>query len=302
MENFDIKTIDIKDIHTFSFSVSEEINDKYLLKFLRTSILDKDIPLNKNTTFYYRFLKESLTYEIVLFDTKVDSLIFEPLVFEEFYKDENIERNSIDLFLTKEYFCLYKEREFVFLKVIKDVSDDEIKEYISKTYNLNVSNIYNFDESKIEELKKEYVKNKKVKPQASFVFEDKSFTYFKLFTLLGAFLLLGGLYFKDPLVLNEETSSKDLEYYKSGYEKLLDKHARDYDIDETRELLKYLKIYKVRLINLEYKNKKTAVLISHKNKQNLFDFISVFEKRIKINKIEFRDEEKQFFMDLVIKN
>ena len=112
-----VKVLASDSVLSFSINVTEKIDSKYIDDFIRTSIDTQNIQINKNSSFYYKFLETSSSYEIIVFDKTHKNLVLEPFILLGYY-DDFISNNSIDVFLTNKFFVLFIDKKFQLFKNI----------------------------------------------------------------------------------------------------------------------------------------------------------------------------------------
>ena len=308
MKNKDnVEIIDSKAITTLSQKVTQEIDSKYLLEFIKTSILNSNIPTDKNTQYYYKYIESSLSYEILIFqNNNTNNFILEPFIFLAFY-DINETVNSVDVFVSNETFVLFKNRELLVLKNVENVSNEDIKIYVYQTYNIKIDNFIQIDKETIQQLKTKYLLNnyKKIDIKFHKIIENKSFTFFIIFltvtTLLSLYILstkMDNSNIKDSKA-NKSPQTVLVQNHFSKLEKIYNKHNLK-NIEKTIELFKYLKLQGITLETFEYKSNKIYANIVDKQKKKLLDFITVYTEDIEINSIEFNENDSVFIMSVEI--
>ncbi|MEA3353852.1 MAG: hypothetical protein U9Q33_08565, partial [Campylobacterota bacterium] len=150
-----IKFIDARDIQTTSLKVTEKIQSKYLLQFIKNNLANQELFITTNSYFYYTFLESTSTYEIIIFNHQDSfNIILEPFLFETLYKDTNPQ--GYDIFFTDNYFTVYKNGEFLLLKQITDVSQEDIEIYVSQTYHMDINNVTYIDKTGLGQLKEKH--------------------------------------------------------------------------------------------------------------------------------------------------
>lgn len=287
-----------KDIQTFSFPVDEEISNKYVLEFIRTSISESTQEISKEHYFYYTYLSKSLSYEVIVLELNKKDNIPEPFIFEAFYKAGD--KKGVDIFVTSNYFTLFINGEFKLLKNIEAVLEDEIEIYINQRYALDIDNIILIDEKRLEEIKTIYLNsNKRVDKKLFPLAKNDSFKYFGLFSLAALLCLVILLFLK------YEDSNKSIKTIQPQKIKEINSVYKDPKIVKNmEELFKYLKIYKIKLLDLKYKDKKIFALLTHSDKEKLFDFLSAYDKKLGIEimqKHEKKDKKDIYFLKINMK-
>ncbi|MEA3553133.1 MAG: hypothetical protein U9R39_01885 [Campylobacterota bacterium] len=301
----DVRIIDSKAIRTLSQKVTQEIDSKYLLEFIKTSILNSNISTNKNTKYYYKFLESSLSYEILIFQSdNPNRFILEPFVFLAYY-DENKTINSVDIFITNGTFVLFKNQELLMMKNVDNVSNEDIKIYVYQTYNIKIDNFIQIDKETLKQLKSKYLLNNYKKSDIEFhkMIENKSFSFFIMFlvitTLLSFYIIYNKSSGSKSSTTNKLTQSTKVKNHFTKLEKIYNKHNLK-NINKTIELFKYLKLQHITLETFEYKNNKIYANIVDKQKKKLLNFITIYTEEVKINSIVFDETDETFIMDIEI--
>ena len=303
MKTDKIKVIDYSFITTFHITVSEEISSKYINQFIRTTVSNSDIDTDENSYLYYNFLPYSSSYEILIFNKNFKGkFILEPFMLLSYYPiDKQI--NSTDLFITENYFVLFKDKEFILLKNITNIEKDDIQSYIEQSYNLTIDNTIALSKDDIKKLKNLYLKNNyDINYNFLKLQKENSFKYFIYFILLSStifgYLLFNKTYTKKQIIL--PTKKENLE--EKNYKNLLNiykKHDQNL-INKTIDLFKYLKLNKITITSLKYSNKKLNLNINHKDKNKLLAFTTIYNKKIDIKSLNFLKETKNYKMEISI--
>ncbi|MEA2050514.1 MAG: hypothetical protein U9O56_07275 [Campylobacterota bacterium] len=296
MKDDKIKVINSNFIQTYNAKVTEEINPKYQLQFIKASLKNSELIIDDNSTIFYSYLKDSLSYEILCFNTDSNTqTILEPLILKAYYKEKT---KSTDLFILNDSFVLYQNSEFLLFKHLNHIDQNDIKIYLSQKYNINIDNTYSINNDDLEEMKKSYIKNsfnhdkKRYKKYKS----TNSFLYFILFTLLCFMIFLYTIFNHNSKTLKPKQTVNSNYTHKLNIYK---KHNKDL-IEDTITLFKHLKINKITIKSLEYSNNRINLEIFHTNKDRLFDFTTTYNKQIKINSLWFMEETKQYKMEISI--
>lgn len=271
-------------ITTLSIKVTEEINKKDVLKFIKTTIINKHLTVENSLSFYYTYIKEILSYEIIVVDTNQIDFTIEPFLFLE---DERNELEKSIVFMTKEYFVYYKNRELIFLKKIKNEKPLNIKAFVEHTFKVTLNNIYEVDDNELNKLR-ELNNQKKSNPKVFKKLQEnngfRTFIYiFILTTTLFLYLLFNDIKKDNNTNICMKNSYKLEKQYHN-----LTKASYKNDLKPTKyikELFKYLKIDKIKVEKIQYANKKIKINISHKSKEVLMNFLTKYNKKIKINYI-----------------
>jgi hypothetical protein len=288
-------------IQTLQIKVTERISKKNILKFIRTSIEHSDLIFDPQDSFYYKFIKDSLTYEIIIFNsnTKLYKL---PFLFKFHYK--NTKSNSTtDLFYTDHYFTIFKDKELLVFKKIKNTSKDDLLIYIKQVYKLNIDNSIKIDNTKLLLLKDQYHQNKTFyKPIIYKIDINNSFRNFILFTISMLIILCYLFYDKSTNTNSFINISNQQLKFKKQYEKLytIYRSNNKKDIDKLINFFKYLKINNIKIDKISLANSSVKTILIDHDKSKLLNFLNSYKKDIKVKSIKYNNENQNYSMDITI--
>ncbi|MCK5294509.1 MAG: hypothetical protein KAJ49_07655 [Arcobacteraceae bacterium] len=287
-------------IKNLSVIVTDEISPKYLKEFIQTSIEIENLTLNLQSKVFVSFISEINSYEIYLFDSLVKSPLNIYQIFSIYYS--NNQNLSIDLFITKDFFVVYKNGLFYFAKENEEYSNNDILNYISFTYKLKIDNIYNIDDKKIKELEENLLVNNLSSLEYMTFEKSNSYSYFLIYIFLLIFCSSYLFYIKsDKKIDNNMVSNiKQLQIYKSKYKNLLEQNMDNRRvIKDLIEFFNYLKVYKIYLIKMEYKNNIKAIIVAN-SKEQLYDFLAVYDKKSKVINIKKDEKMGNYIMEIQV--
>ena len=299
-----IEIIDSNFIETINIKVTQKILPKYLLDFCRTTVLNSNLELDSEINYHLfsTFIESTLTYEILIIkNTFNQKHIIEPFIFKAFYNDKNIE-NNVDIFITKNYFVIFKNHNFLLLKNISNISQNDIKIFAEQNYKLSIDNIYTIDSSQLQDIKntyiKDYFKNDKIYKNIFFLYQTNSFRYFMLFGFIG-FIILG---YSIYATVSPSGNIKSVSFEQKRYIQLINKYNNHKTniINDTIDLFGYLKLNKITLLKLNYTTSKLNIKISNSDKNKLLDFTTIYNKNIDIKSLNFIEDQKLYIMRLEI--
>lgn len=289
-------------IKNLSVHVTDEISPKYLKEFIKTSLEIENLSLNIQNKIFLSFIEEIQTYEIYILESTLKLPLNIYQIFSTYYY--NNESTSIDLFITKDFFTVYKNGIFYFSKRNKDYSKDDILSYISFNYKIKIDNVYTIDDNSLEGIKENYLANfKKMKKLNYISFEENnSYKYFLIYIFI--LLILSSYMFYEKLNEDINCISKNniqqLDNYKKKYQNLLNIKSNTNNITkDIIEFFNYLKIYKIYLIKMEYKDGIHASIVAD-CKDKLYNFISMYDKKTKVLYIKKDKNIAQFVMEIKI--
>lgn len=305
MKDKKIEVIKSNKLKTLSIKVTEEINSKYLFDFLQTNILKSDLIITPNSEFYYSFIKSNMSYEIILFQKSENTLsnfVLEPLLPLGYYESNS--SDTMDLFYTNNYFVVYQNKKLILFKQITNVTMDDIVLYLLQTYKIKIDTKIKIDDILIENFKNNYIKNPKIRKnyQINLLFIDKSFQILKVFVLIVT-ILFGYLLYNN-LNGNQiiSKSSKELISLEKRYNNLLQMYKKNSKrpLDSMMIFFKYIKLNKIIVDTVMYKNKKIETILIHKNKKILLDTVTMYGKKIDIDYIKYDKKIDKYRMEILI--
>jgi hypothetical protein len=305
MKKREIEIISFLDLKNLSINVTEEINKKNLIKFLRTTILNSDLIISSNLQFYYSFIKSNMSYEIIIFEKPNNQqldFIFEPFIFLGYYKKKD--KNSIDLFYGNDYFVLYENKKPILFKKISQTIKEDIILYISQTYKIAIDNIFKIDKQFYENIKKEYFLTYYNKNDICInsLYVDKSFKNLKIFiltvTLIFSYIIFNKINGKEIL----SKSSKKLILLENKYNNLSNIYQQHNKkpINNMVDLFKYIKINRIKIHKIFFKNKKLQTILINKDKSKLLNMITSYSNNIQIQSIYYDKVELLYKMEVSI--
>ena len=274
--------VNSKNIKTLSIKTTEQIDSKHLHNFIITSIKNNNIKLEQKSFYYYTFKKETLSYEIIVFNSfEIKEFIFEPFLLLGYYDIKN-KQNSSDLFILDNFFALFVNQNFITYKKIQNVNLDDIKLYLTQTYNISIDNIININRLEFRQIRANYFINHHKHTLYKYIATkiDSSYKQFLFFVafcgLVFTYLAFGKITNTDIKTTTISKVSGVDKHYLALKKEYLSFNKKPYE--KTIELFKYLKLKKITILDFEYKDKKFDILIEHTRKENLMDFLTMYEE------------------------
>ena len=260
-----------------TIQTTQKIKSSNLYNFLTTSIQSNDTILELDDKMFYYYIVESNIYEIYIINTKYEYINLQASIFKYFYKNDT---NTTDLFITNDYFVVYKNSKLYFFKENIDYEIEDIKSFIKYKYKIDIDNTYLINKEQIKLYEEEFLKNNKqtiefIKPKQS------KFIWFYIFYLIVLILLF--------IIYNSKTK------------KVPQTNKVVYQINNNIlfDIIKLCNIYKLQLEKLEYKNRYSIKLKSN-NKKNLNKFLSYYKDKINIKNIYKKD--RSYILEFDIAN
>lgn len=287
----------INHIQNLLISSKKKLNHKQLKKFIYSNLEQRDIIFSKEDSIFVHYLKTCSSYEVFIITNNFDSLIFEVLTF--YYENKKV--SSVDLFLCDGFFALFINAKFYYFhKINSSLEEKDLKDFIYKKLNINIDRLINISSNELENLKKKF-ENSSIKNDFTNIniFENHSFKYFILFTLLCfifTFLYLENE--KNRLEIEHEEKNKSLKkkYEESKNLYIFKPLNLSYD-----SLNKFLKESEVKIVFLKLEKKALKLQISSKQKQNIYKFFSFYGKNISFESLVFDEKKKRYICDAKIK-
>jgi hypothetical protein len=286
-----MKILDANKISTLSIKVSEKIEEKNILQFLRTNILNSELEFSKDSYFYYTYLHDTLSYEILLYDKLTNDIILEPFLFINDSSNSKNDTVITKVFITDNYFVITQNNKFLLLKHISNTIKDDIVVYIKQMYKIEPFEIEYITQEELLEIKR--TKSKSV-PNSSFpLYSKKSFAIFLIFLLttfsLFLFMILVSYYsYQDntKIILPNKDIQKVV-YHNRPLEKII-------------KLFSYIKSNKIQTTKISFSHNKIKTTLQHSNKTQLIDFMNIYKNKIQVKSLKYKSNNETFNMDVII--
>ena len=282
------------EIKSLFIDVSEEIENKSLKKFIFTSLKSKNLIVDKNDFVHINFISELNQYQILLFPTYYKNTIFQ--IYELFYLDKK-ELDIFDLYLSEEYFCLYKNGEFYYYQDIEsEILINDLIEYINKNFSLKIDNYKIINNTYQEELKNDYLEKKLNNKLVNFNSKNShSFGIFLFYILM--LILSSSLFFLN----NQINSGNKNEMVSDSYEKLKNEHFFISFSSNFNELSNLLNKYNLTLKTLEYKENRLKIVLSTAIKSDIYSFFNELKTNLISHDINYFENEKIYESTIYVK-
>ena len=282
-----MKTLNTNEIITLSIKVTEEIEEKSLHNFLRTSILNSNLFFSKNTYYYFYYNLNTFTYEIIFYEKLKEHIYLEPfLIVQNQAQNDDV----IKVFFYNNNFIVSKNEKILILKKVNKIDIEEISLYVKQ--------IYKIKEFEIIEILQEYLDALVIKKNLPVVnafhplYPPKSFYIFCTFlsTSLLAFVLI--LYF----IYYKEDNVKTIKHT----QQIVNNFSSDKIIDKTIELFKYIKLDHIIIDKVSYTNSKIKTILYHKKKSHLLSFTNRYTKNLHIKQLKYNDIRSMYSMEITV--
>lgn len=248
---------------TLTIQTSEKIQKLNIYNFLTTSIQTNNITLDIDDRIFYYYIEESSIYEIYIINTTKQHIITQADIFKVSYKEDV---QSIDLFITSEYFVVYKNTNLYFFKENKNYAIDDILSFIKYKYKIKINNINIVNENQIKTYENDFLNNNGTYLKFSKEDKSNSFYYFILYIV---FISFSFIYYNSTLQTNQIKINK-IEY--------------ETNKDIIYDIVKLCNKNKIQIQKLMYQNK-YYMQISSKSKKNIDKFLTYYKNQITIKNI-----------------
>ncbi len=300
--DFDSNFILTSDIEIVTINVTEQIIPQFLNEFLLTTIETNNIILDDNSYIWHKFFDHINLYEIYIINSKKNSFDIYPNILHKFYIDDK-NSDRLDLFILRNVFVVYNSCELYCFKSFKYSSNEDIINYVEQVYKLSLDNIYLIDEVRLNELKKEYIKNNNNYNKPKFIKLKKN-NHFILFCIFSIFcILIFSTHLYDTFDDISNKNEVKLSQIKNKYENLKQnrlEHKRL--VLALTELFKYIKLENIIINKIIYENNSIKLALMHKNKDKLLNFTTIYNGKFTIERIEFLKEMALYKMVINIAN
>lgn len=250
-----------KDIHIHNIEVDEEIDKKSLKSFLLSNLGLQKITLNKNQKIIITYIKELKIYQLLIFDKSIkyaDFQVFEKL---EYLKDD-----TFSFIIFQDFLYIFKNQEFYYVQNLqKDLNKDDFINFLKYRFSLDDILLRNISFEEFENLKKEYLKEKRKTTLKFFNYKQDFSFYIYIFYLFLLILCLVFyfLYFKD-----EKINEKPI-----NYEEIKQNYQFKNINKEFYTLLFTMQELNIKLEELKYLDNNLKITISSKNKDSILNFL-----------------------------
>jgi hypothetical protein len=280
------------EIKSLLVDVSEEIENKNLKKFIFTSLKLNNLSVNKNDFVSINFISELNKYQVLIFLDYLKSAIFQ--IFEQFYLYKK-DINSFDLYLTNEFFCLYKNGEFYYYQNLESkIPINDLIEYVNKSFSIKIDNFEVIDEVYQKELEKLYLE-KEIKNRLQ-NFNSKNDYAFKIYLFYILIVLCFSIFsYENNLEIKEEKSDLVIE---NNFEKIKKEHTFIPLSFAFNDLLLVLKKFNLNLESFEYKENGIKIVFSSMSKLDIYSFFKELKDKLISQEINYL-ENKEIYQSVI---
>lgn len=155
-----INFINIDQTQTFLQEVSEPLQKSNELDFINTLLFQNGQKIDKTSSVFYSYIEKSLKYFIFIVPK---NCLPKACLFNIFYRDNKLDKNNTDLFITNDFFCIYIDGEMIFFKSKENSAyDEDIIKYCELLIKDKIDNVFTISDEKVHELELLYKENKKI--------------------------------------------------------------------------------------------------------------------------------------------
>ena len=286
------KIVTSNGIKSLLIDVSEEIENKNLKKFIFTSLKLNNLNINKNDFVSLNFISELNKYQVLICSNYLKYAIFQ--IFEQFYlQKENI--NCFDLYLTNDFFCLYKNGKFYYYQNLESkIPINDLIEYINKSFFIKIDNFEVIDEIYQKELEKIYLE-KKIKNRLQ-NFNGRNNYGFKIYLFYILIVLCFSIMlYQNNLGIKEEKSDVLIE---NNFERTKKEHSFISFSLTFDDLLQVLKKFNLNLESFEYKENGIKIVLSSPSKSNIYSFFNELKDKLISHEINYL-ENKEIYESII---
>ena len=286
------KIVTSNGIKSLLIDVSEEIENKNLKKFIFTSLKLNNLNINKNDFVSLNFISELNKYQVLICSNYLKYAIFQ--IFEQFYlQKENI--NCFDLYLTNDFFCLYKNGKFYYYQNLESkIPINDLIEYINKSFFIKIDNFEVIDEVYQKELEKIYIE-KKIKNRLQ-NFNSRNNYGFKIYLFYILIVLCFSIMlYQNNLDIKEEKSDVLIE---NNFERIKKEHSFISFSLTFDNLLQVLKKFNLNLESFEYKENGIKIVLSSPSKSNIYSFFNELKDKLISHEINYL-ENKEIYESII---
>jgi hypothetical protein len=264
--------IPFSNITRITKKVTEPILEKYLQSFLQTTLIQTNLPITKDSKVVYRFIEKSNHYEIYLFQTKHKKAILEFQLFENYQNDEESFKKKYQLFITKSFCTLYFDGKFVSAFENKNYATSDIIKFVQFNHKITIDEIIQINEEELIQLKLNIANLKPLR--YSHLTTSYEGYYFLVYLLL---IILSSLYFYTTYYSTKSANLSSNITKEQPYQ-------NEKTATKITQFIENLNSKNIKLDALTYDKKLIAKIQS--NSQNLYDFLALYKKDMKIIKLE----------------
>jgi hypothetical protein len=274
--DFDI--ISYSKIKNISVQTTAKILNKHIKNFILSSLKLNNIIINKNDKIFFSYIKSANIYEIYILNTTNSNISTQYHIFNTFYKHKSSNK-SIDIFITKDFFVVYKESRFYFAKKNKKYKTSDIIKFIEYKYHIKIDTVNIISDI----LLKEYETNIYNSKTCSIDFISLKISYSLVYYLIYifTFCILVSIFFIKENKITHNIINK--------------KANKIYNKDITNDIIINLNKHNIYINKIDFDKKYTLSLYS-KNIKNIYNFLSEYKNKVNIKSLY--QDKNIYYMEL----
>lgn len=270
-----------QDIQIYNFEVDEEIDTKSLKDFLLSNLSLQKIELNKNQKITFKYIEELKIYQLLIFYKSAKYVDFQVLEKLEYLKDD-----VFSFIIFQDFLYIFKNQEFYYIQNLqKDLNKDDFIDFLKYRFSLGELFFKNISLEQFENLKKEYLKEKKKTTLKFFNYKQELSFYIYILYL---FLLISSLFFYFSYYQEEKTIENPI-----NYEEIKQNHQFKRINKEFYNLFFAMQELNIKLEELKYIDSSLKIVVSSNNKDSILDFFK--NKDFKFLNSEIKTYDENFF-------
>lgn len=277
------KIIKFEELNFLIESVSERINSSNLFMFTKTLFQKNHLTFDKDFKIIYSYMHYSKEYFIFYYKNR-DIKTVELEYFKEYLVD-----NSNSLIFYKDYFFLFEKNSlYYFQKINDEIEKSDINDYIKKRFNFIIDKTIYVDEKDFTKLKTTTL-NQSIK-----------LNYLKKLINLNIFYTIFIIVLFLPFLFGAYVNHKNNENYQNSVNELQNKinkklmiKKEDYLYYKITNLFSILNEKKIKLLEMDYKNKKVNLIIQSIKKESFYSFFKSC-KKLFVNRLIFKQKENLY--------
>lgn len=284
----------INQVVYFEIDVSEKIEDKNLKDFIFTSLKLKNITYTNQDKLAVNFISQINQYQIFLLNKKFDFLEFQ--IFESLYENKNFVDDIYDLYVSDDFFILYKNAlPYYFQKITNEININEFIEFLNRKFNINISSFNRINNKRFEELSALY-KSKKDKSSFKFI-NIKNNHSFMIYLLFLVFLI--SIFFSFILNFENEILKEEIKVNQSFFiEEMKNKYKFESVEKNIRPLFLSFEKYELNLIKMEFEEKSLNIVFESVDKNHIYSFLEEYKNIVINSSIKYLEDKKTYEVGL----
>ena len=254
--------------------------------FVLTSLILNNIPFLKNDYIYLLYMENIKSYEILISHESIE--IFDILIFA------NNSLNGYSLFIVEDIFLIFNEKEPYYIqKFEQHISNTELGEFVKNRFEIELNNIFYYDNENFKILKNNYIPVKKKSILNNI--NEKTYNQFKIF-IIYLILLFTVSYF---IFLNKIDEKR---YENTTILPLVKSYDNFNSFYERLEKLGFeLEKYNLKLKEFFFYNGNLNIVFYGENKSDIYKFLKNYNSKIDNQNIIYQKELKLYESSVDVK-